>query len=95
MRRPARVVPVASSKCRVSWTTLSPASSTPACRVISYRTARSTERSEFTFLVSERVPSTPESRGDSDRFTSQRSEPWSIRTSETPSARSRSRSAVT
>ena len=49
--------PVDSSKCRVSWTTFSPASSTPACRVISYRTARSTERSEFTFLVSERVPS--------------------------------------
>jgi hypothetical protein len=73
----------------------SPASSTAAWRVISYRTARSTERSELTFFVSVRVPSAPEPFGASDRLTSQRIEPWSMRTSETPRDLIRSRSAVT
>ena len=41
----------------------SPASSTAACRSISYRTARSTERSELTFLVSVRVPHRPSPAG--------------------------------
>jgi hypothetical protein len=49
----------------------------------------------LTFLVSLRVPQTPEPAGDSDTFTSQRSEPCSIRTSETPRPRSTSRSSVT
>lgn len=56
--------------------------------------ARSTERNEFTFFVSVRVPSTLD-RGFSDTFASQRSEPWSIRTSDTSSASSRSRSMLT
>ncbi len=89
------VLPESSWKCRVSWMTRPPASSTAACRSISNRTARSTDRSELTFLVSVRVPQRPEPRGDSEVFTSARSEPSSIRTSETPSARSRSRSSVT
>ncbi len=38
-----------------------------------------------------RVPSVPESLGASDRFTSQRIDPCSIRASETPSARISSR----
>ena len=42
-----------------------------------------------------RVPNSVAPFGISDTLASQRSEPWSIRTSETPSARSRSRSAVT
>jgi hypothetical protein len=95
LRRPGEVVPLPSSKCRVSCTTFSPASSTPACRHISKRTARSTERSELTFLVSVRVPNSLDPFGMSDTFASQRSDPWSIRTSETARARSRSRSAVT
>src|SRR5712691_13257074 len=41
--------------------------------------ARSTERSEFTFLVSVLVPKCTEPRGASDVFTSQRSDPSSIR----------------
>ena len=89
------VVPVSSWKCLVSCTILLPLSSTPACRSISNLTARSTERSELTFLVSVLVPHVPEPRGAIEVFTSQRSEPSSMRTSETPSERSRSRSSVT
>ena len=89
------VTPESSWKCRVSWMMRPPESSTNACRSISERTARSTERSELTFLVSVRVPQTPDPRTDSDVFTSHRSEPSSIRTSETPSVRSTSRSSVT
>ena len=88
-------MPVFSWKCRVSWTTRAPASSSAACRSISNRTARSTERSEFTFLVSVRVPHSAAPRGASEVFTSQRSDPSSIRTSDTSSARSRSRSSAT
>ena len=91
-RRPDVVTPVSSCQCRVSCTTRPPAASTAACRPISYRTARSTLRSELTFFVSVRVPSgASPAVGRSDTFASQRSEPCSIRTSETPSARSRSR----
>jgi len=89
------VVPESSWKCLVSWMTRAPESSTAAWRSISNRTARSTERSELTFLVSVLVPQRPDPRGASEVFTSQRSEPSSIRTSETPSARTRSRSSVT
>ena len=49
----------------------------------------------MTFLVSVRVPSTPEPFGASERFTSARRLPWSIRASETPSATIRSRSWLT
>ena len=49
----------------------------------------------MTFFVSVRVPSAPEPFGASDRLTSQRIEPWSMRTSETPRDLTRSRSAVT
>ena len=50
-------MPVSSCQCRVSCTIARPAASRAACRVISYRTARSTLRSELTFFVSVRVPS--------------------------------------
>ena len=63
-----------------------------AWRCISKRTARSTDRSEFTFLVSVRIPSPPSPLGDSDRFTSQRSDPCSMRTSLTPRPSNISRS---
>ncbi len=43
-------------------------------------------RNEFTFLVSVRVPQTGGPFGISETFASQRSDPCSIRTSETPSA---------
>ena len=49
----------------------------------------------MTFLVSVRVPSPPSPAGASDRFTSARIEPWSIRASETPSATISSRSWAT
>ena len=62
--------------------------------MISDRTARSTLRSELTFLVSVRVPHSSPGRL-SEVLTSQRSEPCSIRTSETPSERITSRSSVT
>ena len=52
------------------------------------------ERRELTFLVSERVPHCSPARF-SETLTSQRSDPCSIRTSETPSPRSTSRSSVT
>jgi hypothetical protein len=94
LERPERVSPVSSWKWRVSCTIEPPASSTDACRMISDRTARSTERSELTFLVSVRVPHSWPGRL-SEVFTSQRIEPCSIRTSETSSARMMSRSSVT
>ena len=93
--RPGVVRPLSSWKCLVSWTTRPPRSSRSACRPISYRIARSTERSELTFFVSLRVPRIPEPAGESETLTSQRSEPCSIRTSLTPSERSSSRSSVT
>jgi hypothetical protein len=68
-----------------------PSASTPACRETSNRIARSTLRSEFTFLVSVRVPKASWPIGRSDRLTSQRIEPCSMRTSETPSDSSSSR----
>ena len=93
--RPAVVEPSSSWKCRVSWTIVPPEESTAACRWISNRAARSTERSELTFLVSERVPNFSVPLGRSDRFTSQRIWPCSMRASETPSALMSSRSSAT
>jgi hypothetical protein len=49
----------------------------------------------LTFLVSVRMPNSTDPFGISDTFASHRNDPWSIRTSDTPSVRSRSRSAVT
>ncbi len=86
---------MSSWKCRVSWITRRPSSSTSAWRATSERTARSTERSEFTFLVSVRVPHSSDPMSAIDVFTSQRIEPSSIRTSETSSDRRTSRSSVT
>ena len=91
---PDVVSPVSSWKCRVSWVIRPPAFEHAAWRMISDRTARSTLRSELTFFVSVRVPHASPGRL-SEVFTSQRSEPCSIRTSETPSERMTSRSSVT
>ena len=93
--RPDVVSPLSSWKWRVSWTTRPPLSSTAAWRSISARTARSTDRSELTFLVSLRVPHSAAPRRFSDTFTSHRRLPCSIRTSEAPSERTTSRSSVT
>jgi hypothetical protein len=92
--RPDVVSPVFSWKWRVSWVMEPPASRIPFWRTISDCTARSTDRNELTFLVSVRVPHGSPGRF-SDVLTSQRSDPCSIRTSETSSERIRSRSAVT
>ena len=89
------VEPSSSWKCRVSCTIVPPAESTAACRWISNRAARSTLRSELTFLVSLRVPNFSRPCGRSDRLTSQRIWPISIRASDTPSALISSRSSAT
>ena len=47
------------------------------------------------YAFSDRVPKVAEPVGLSERFTSQRSEPWSMRASDTPRASTRSRSCVT
>ncbi len=86
---------MSSWKCRVSCTIVPPDDSTAACRWISKRAARSTERSELTFLVSLRVPNLSAPFGISDRLTSQRIWPISMRASDTPSARMSSRSSRT
>jgi hypothetical protein len=52
------------------------------------------ERSELTFLVSVRVPHSLAPRRISETLTSQRIEPCSMRTSETSSDRTSSRSSV-
>ncbi len=93
--RPAVVEPSSSWKCRVSCTIVPPEDSTAAWRWISKRAARSTERSEFTFFVSERVPNFSVPLGRSDRLTSQRIWPISMRASETPRALISSRSSAT
>jgi hypothetical protein len=49
----------------------------------------------LTFLVSVRVPRVPVPAGASERFTSARIEPWSIRASETPRATISARSCAT
>lgn len=89
------VEPSSSWKCRVSCTIVPPEFSTAAWRWISKRAARSTERSELTFFVSERVPKVSVPWGRSDRLTSQRIWPISMRASETPSALMSSRSSAT
>ncbi|CAM5675269.1 hypothetical protein STENM36S_03274 [Streptomyces tendae] len=86
---------MSSWKWRVSWMIVPPPFSTAACRWISKRAARSTERSELTFLVSLRVPNFSRPCGRSDRFTSQRIWPISMRASDTPRARMSSRSSRT
>ncbi len=88
-------MPLSSWKWRVSCTMVPPSPSTAACRWISKRTERSTLRSEFTFLVSLRVPNASLPCGRRDRFTSQRSCPISILASETPRVLISSRSSAT
>lgn len=75
---------VSSCQCRVSCTIVPPESRTAAWRWISKRTARSTARSEFTFLVSERVPNVALPLGMRDTLASQRTLPRSIFASEIP-----------
>ncbi len=86
---------MSSWKWRVSWMIVPPDESTAAWRWISKRAARSTERSELTFFVSLRVPNFSVPFGRSDRLTSQRIWPISMRASETPRARMTSRSSRT
>ncbi len=88
-------MPLSSWKWRVSWTIVPPAFRTAACRWISNRAARSTLRSELTFFVSLRVPNFVAPLGISDRLTSQRIWPISMRASDTPRARMSSRSSAT
>ena len=76
-----------SSQPRVSIVSDSPASSALACRSISNAIARSTERKEFMFLTSTRVPNSVAPRGRSDTFASTRIWPFSISASEAPIAR--------
>ena len=87
------VAPLASSQPRVSWRSGSPASRAAAWRSISKAIARSTERSEFMFLTSTRVPKGSVPRGRSETLASTRIWPFSISASETPIVRRRSRSS--
>ncbi|CAB4869266.1 unannotated protein [freshwater metagenome] len=73
----------------------SPCSKRDDCLIISPVTARSTDLSELTFLVSLLVPNFPLPIFASDKLTSHRSEPCSIFTSETSRPRKISRSAAT
>ena len=67
--------PSDSWKWRVSWITEAPESSTAACREISERTARSTERKELTFFVSVRVPSGASGEGRSETLSTTAGDP--------------------
>ena len=70
------------------------ASSSPICRSISARTPRSRKRNEFMFLSSVLVPSSVDPAGRTDTLASQRSDPSSMLTSETPSWLSVARSSA-
>ena len=87
------VMPRSSSQPRVSWTRTSPASRARACRSISKAMARSTERNEFMFLTSIRVPKASVPTGRSETLASTRIWPSSIAASVAPMARSRRRSS--
>ena len=67
------VKPPASFHMRVSCLTRPPPARTAPCRRISWRSAASTERSELTFFVSVRVPSSVEPLGMRETLASQRS----------------------
>jgi hypothetical protein len=60
-----------------------PASMISTWRRASYSTAAATKRIEFTFLISQRVPSGPPGRR-TDTFTSARMEPSSMLPSQVP-----------
>ena len=85
--------PAAGSKCSVSCSTAPPASRIARWRSISAAIPRSRKRNEFMFFSSVLVPSSLEPAGRSDTFASARSEPSSMLTSLTPSARSVARSS--
>ena len=87
-------MPLRGSKCSVSWTTGSPASSSAVWRSISALMPCITKRNEFMFLSSVLVPSSSLPLGRMETLASQRSEPSSMFTSETPSWRSVTRSSV-
>ena len=76
-----------SSQPRVSIVSGSPASSAAAWRSISYAIARSTDRNEFMFLTSTRVPKASSPRSRSETFASTRIWPRSMSASLAPIAR--------
>ena len=80
------------SKCSVSWLTVPPALTISSWRAISAFTPRSRKRKEFMFFSSVLVPSVASPAGRMDTLASQRSDPSSMFTSETPSWRSVTRS---
>ncbi len=86
--------PDTGSKCRVSCSIFSPASTSAVWRAISALTPRSRKRKEFMFFSSVFVPSRSAPTGRSEMLASQRSEPSSMLTSLTPSVRSVVRSSV-
>ena len=94
MERSGLSRPVLGSKCSVSWLTVSPASSSAVWRSISALMPCITKRNEFMFLSSVFVPSSSEPLGRMETLASQRSDPSSMFTSETPSWRSVTRSSV-
>ena len=82
------------SKCSVSWVDLVARSRTIATwRATSASIPRSRKRKEFMFLSSVLVPSSSLPSGRMDTLASQRSDPSSMFTSETPSWRSVTRSS--
>ena len=85
--------PLTGSKCSVSCTTCSPASTSAVWRAISALMPCITNRNEFMFLSSVLVPSSVAPFGRMETLASQRSEPSSMFTSLTPSWRSVSRSS--
>ena len=87
--------PLSSSQWRVSCTTLSPACVSVHWRSASYSIARNSDRNEFRFLISARVPNADDPGGRTDTLASIRSDPSSIFTSDTPTASSVARSSST
>jgi hypothetical protein len=87
------VRPAPSSQWRVSWRTFSPASIMSIWRRASYSMARPRDRSEFRFLISQRMPNGSPGRW-TDTLASTRIEPSSILASEAPTARMTSRSSA-
>ena len=87
------VTPRSSSQPRVSWISGSPARRARVWRSISNAIARSTERNEFMFLTSTRVPNASVPTGRSETFASTRIWPFSSAASDAPIVTSSSRSS--
>ncbi len=85
--------PLTGSKCRVSCSISSPACRIAVWRAISALMPCITKRNEFMFLSSVFVPRPVEPTGRMETLASQRSEPSSMLTSETPNWRRVSRSS--